>query len=60
MDGDQSLGREHTMEYTDYVIENYTLKPYTILRNITPKKLIFKKSLKDWLKMYVPEPWEKP
>lgn len=44
MEGDQSLGGEHKMQYVDYVLQNYVLATYIIiLTNVTPIYLIKKK-----------------
>ena len=41
MEGDLTLGGEHTMQYTDGVLQNCTLKTYMILlTNITLINLI--------------------
>lgn len=41
MEGDQILGDEHTVEYIDDVLQNYTPETYvTLLTNVTPIYLI--------------------
>ena len=39
MEGDLTLGGEHTIQYTDGVLQNCTLETYIILlTNVTPNK----------------------
>lgn len=45
MEGDLTLGDKHTIQYTDDVVQNFTLETYIItLANVTPNKVNLKKT----------------
>ena len=53
---DLTLGGEHTMQYSDDVLQNSTLESYIILTNVTPvnktsKRIITKCFVEKFLKM---------
>ena len=49
MEGEQTLGNEHTMQYTDDVLENCTLETcIMLLTNVTPMNLIKKSFIRVW------------
>lgn len=39
MEGDQTLGREHTMQYTGDILENCTLETYNVTNKCHSNKL---------------------